>query len=722
MKLFGRDRGSASFAQEGDRLRDAGMWAPAAEAYAKHLEANPRDIAILVQAGNCLKDVRRYEEAQKRYRAALDLDPDNADIHLQYGHLMKLMGRPEAALESYRISAQLDPGNEGAVAELLTAGIAGEVLGAPEVDDLSKTIWLDVTDLIEYVKVNVSLSGIQRVVANLARHVGAGVFEDYRIIPVIPEYDRHRILAANPMALVALVNLFDAPLIERQKIDQALSAVYETRVQVWPKASDVFVVAGAFWIYYHYDVIRPFRKIGMRFGVFVHDLIQIKNPEYVAQDAVERFQKKLVDVLTVCDFVMTNSEFVASEVRGYLRAQLNLSIPVRAVVLATELRAVAQEKGRPMNDSIREMSNEEYVLCVATIEVRKNHMYQIRVWEQLIREFGERVPKLVWVGKWGWHIDELQEVVNRNGYVGDWLYIFNAISDVELEYLYKHCLFTIYTSFAEGFGLPIGESLVYGKPCIASNVTSMPEVGGRFVRYIDPWNASEGCRVVRDAIVDRAGLAEWAADIQTNFRPKTWNEFCDEFFSAAIEMSVATPKGPGSLNCLLPPNQMIEGGDKAVLTLGRRHVPIVTFRAARDVGWSFMEDWGVWSTDRRARLVFDSELPSGRAVKLYLEVRCPPESNDVTLTLDAGAGPTTSEVHERKTFVSCDGVVGESGRIVVSLVARGKFGPTPGRSCLIGLTCFSYCDAGDPLARIDMLEKVTLFGLRSNLPAPAVEA
>ena len=157
------------------------------------------------------------------------------------------------------------------------------------------------------------------------------------------------------------------------------------------------------------------------------------------------------------DFVLTNSVFVASEVKAYLQEYLNFSLPVRPILLPTELRK-SKKSAKVLNDNIRKMASEEYVLCVATIEVRKNHMYQVRIWERLIKEFGEKIPKLVWVGKWGWQIDDLRHHLAEQGCVGDWLFIFNDISDDELEFLYNHCLFTIYTSFAEGFGLPIGES------------------------------------------------------------------------------------------------------------------------------------------------------------------------------------------------------------------------------------------------------------------------
>ena len=51
---------------------------------------------------------------------------------------------------------------------------------------------------------------------------------------------------------------------------------------------------------------------------------------------------------------------------------------------------------------------------------------------------------------------------------------------------YGRASFTVFPSLAEGWGLPIGESLWFGKPCVASFTTSMPEVGGKLCSYADP--------------------------------------------------------------------------------------------------------------------------------------------------------------------------------------------------------------------------------------------
>ena len=49
----------------------------------------------------------------------------------------------------------------------------------------------------------------------------------------------------------------------------------------------------------------------------------------------------------------------------------------------------------------------------------------------------------------------------------------------------------IYPSFYEGFGIPVLESLWSGLPVITSNTSSLPEVGGDAVYYVNPQSAEE---------------------------------------------------------------------------------------------------------------------------------------------------------------------------------------------------------------------------------------
>ena len=248
----------------------------------------------------------------------------------------------------------------------------------------------------------------------------------------------------------------------RDEIDEAVRAGNATRRTVEPQSGDDFAMVGAFWagwIYNSYDVIKIMRAKGVRFTLFLHDLIQISHPQYVHGDANRRFRHALVDALTYADQVMTNSEHVANDVRRFMSSKLNFSLPVKAIPLATALGRQESQSNRPMRRDVQRATSTPFVLSVSTIEVRKNHMYMIKVWEELIASGVKNIPNLVFVGKLGWGIAPLMSYIAESGHLGGRLHILSDVSDRELTYLYEKCLFTMFPSFAEGFGLPVGESL-----------------------------------------------------------------------------------------------------------------------------------------------------------------------------------------------------------------------------------------------------------------------
>ena len=75
---------------------------------------------------------------------------------------------------------------------------------------------------------------------------------------------------------------------------------------------------------------------------------------------------------------------------------------------------------------------------------------------------------------------QLNEVIPEN------VYMLGYITDEDACSLMKNCRAFIFPSLYEGFGLPPLEALALGADVIASNTTSLPEVLGRSVHYIDP--------------------------------------------------------------------------------------------------------------------------------------------------------------------------------------------------------------------------------------------
>ena len=61
-----------------------------------------------------------------------------------------------------------------------------------------------------------------------------------------------------------------------------------------------------------------------------------------------------------------------------------------------------------------------------------------------------------------------------------------------------------FPSLYEGFGLPLLEAMSAGAASITSNVSSLPEVGGDAVRYVDPESVIE----ISDALSELLGSPE----------------------------------------------------------------------------------------------------------------------------------------------------------------------------------------------------------------------
>jgi hypothetical protein len=75
-----------------------------------------------------------------------------------------------------------------------------------------------------------------------------------------------------------------------------------------------------------------------------------------------------------------------------------------------------------------------------------------------------------------------------NTFLKKWVVFLDYVSDNELSKLYSECIFLMYTSKSEGYGLPVLEAANYGKVSICSYLTSIPEVLGSAAIYCNPYS------------------------------------------------------------------------------------------------------------------------------------------------------------------------------------------------------------------------------------------
>ena len=118
-------------------------------------------------------------------------------------------------------------------------------------------------------------------------------------------------------------------------------------------------------------------------------------------------------------------------------------------------------------------------------------------------------------------------------------------SDCELAFLFANCLFSVFPSYKEGWGLPVGEGLWFGRPVVCSNISSMPEVGGAFVEYVDPTSADSIENGISKLITDVQYREQRAEEIKCA-RLRTWSDVADDLWAALVDFTVfdetSTPK------------------------------------------------------------------------------------------------------------------------------------------------------------------------------------
>ena len=125
-----------------------------------------------------------------------------------------------------------------------------------------------------------------------------------------------------------------------------------------------------------------------------------------------------------------------------------------------------------------------YLVFISTILKRKNLANLLLAFDK-IKQTDTEGLKLIVVGNRVWWQDELKQAYDGMLHKEDVIFP-GHVEPSELAALLSASEALVYPSYFEGFGIPILEAMYAETAVIASRSTSMPEVGGDAVLYIDP--------------------------------------------------------------------------------------------------------------------------------------------------------------------------------------------------------------------------------------------
>lgn len=283
---------------------------------------------------------------------------------------------------------------------------------------------------------------------------------------------------------------------------------------------DVILVIGASWDSKTKigDLIELKYKYNLKYVQVIHDVIPSFNPYLFGDGFAADFDTRIFESIANANLLLCVSEATKSELLRFCETARIRPPTVEVVRLGDDY----SQSSNPVRPKVNLFDNEPFILCVGTYEVRKNHhLLYYAVKEALYKGVG--IPKLIIIGRPGWLIHDLTYILQNDPAVYDRIQYLGGVSDEEKTWLFQHCSFTIFPSVFEGWGLPVGESLYYGKPCLSSNISSMPEIGGNLIDYFSPFNSGE----CLDKIIEYSNpkvLNKRTKLIEAQYKPCLWSQ------------------------------------------------------------------------------------------------------------------------------------------------------------------------------------------------------
>lgn len=422
---------------------------------------------------------------------------------------------------------------------------------------------LDVTDLVEFLQRRESVSGVQRVIAETAPLLL--VDRENPVHPVVLDRPSGRFVALTEDETTALIAT-GASIANAAPDRDALAAMASaclararTATAVEITTGTVLVFLGAVWINDALMLAARHAHIeGARLVFLLYDLTPVLQTGHTP--AVTRlFERYLTLVMETASAVPAISQasrrdFVEYCERAGVAAPPGQATGLPCGITPQQFPVAAKAEARPWP--------RPYALFVGTVEARKHHILALRAWQRLIERHGTaHVPDLVCVGRLGWHADEfLTEYTRTNGLDGKVTVLSTSVPDAELARFYAHADFTVYSSRYEGWGLPVSESLAFGKVAIAARNSSIPEAGGDLASYFATDEVDDMVRVIEQDGLDTARRAELEARIRIEFHDLTWQHVAN-----VISHDIAHARSTEARTPVFP---AIELGHEYVLSAG----------------------------------------------------------------------------------------------------------------------------------------------------------
>lgn len=249
---------------------------------------------------------------------------------------------------------------------------------------------------------------------------------------------------------------------------------------------------------YHDPSLWPFEFDGPMV-MTLHDLTHLHYPHTQPADRIIEIERHTASAVQRAARILVDSEFIAAEViKHYGLAKDKLVVAPLGCSERFKPR-VAEALLEPLQSF--GLSPGQYLLCVGTLEPRKNLQLALSAHQRLPEPVRKRYP-LVIAGMAGWLPDSYSESLQQ-ALSGGYAHMLGYLPDALLAQIVSGARVLIFPSLYEGFGLPVLEAMSSGVPVVLSRRASLPEVAGGAGSYVDVDDATACAEIITQLLEDQ---------------------------------------------------------------------------------------------------------------------------------------------------------------------------------------------------------------------------
>lgn len=315
-------------------------------------------------------------------------------------------------------------------------------------------------------------------------------------------------------------------------------------IVVGPPARHVFL----YYVWYDFMVRRTLKKLQP--DVFLspdsinllhpvcpsvtvlHDINFITRPQYISSLLRSFYTKRSKAIAQNSDLLITVSEFSKKEIVEHLNVE-----EAKVKVVYNACREGFERLDEEEKTKVRRKfaAGEEYFLFVGGMYRRKNLIGLLSAFE-LVKKRSNSPKKLLIVGKSVGESADFLSALDRSPFKNDVILAGRVDDDKEVQRIMASAFALCYVSILEGFGMPMVEAMRSGIPVIASNTSSMPEIGGDAALYADPFDIEDIAGRMQDMIEDEELRKELIGKAELQVEKFDWNLSAGLLWQSLVEV------------------------------------------------------------------------------------------------------------------------------------------------------------------------------------------